>query len=448
MKVCFKRKKSGKEGRNLIFGDKMSSYDLIIAGGGLAGCAAAYTAAKGGLKTLLIERGKYPGAKNVSGGRVYAHSLEKLIPGFAEEAPVERCVTTERVSLLTEKETVTMEYASQLNPDFAKRSYTVLRAKFDRWLWSKAAEKGARLLASTRVKNLVETDGVFTGVETDDEKISAPITIIADGVNSIITRRAGLSQQPKPEQVAIGVKEVIEFDEQIMRDRFGCVGDQGMAWLFAGAPTDGEMGGAFLYTNKTSISLGLVMGLRGAESHKMGVPALLARFKRHPAVAPLLEGGKISRYPAHMIPEGGLGMTPRLLGNGVMVAGDAAAMCVNLGYTVRGMDFAIAAGQLAAETAIEAHAAKNFGFEKLSEYKSKLGQSFVLKEMQLYSGVPEALDNKRVFSVWPQLACGLMSDLFTIDGQPRSLSSKFWSRARETGAVNLMRDGLNLLGAL
>lgn len=426
----------------------MASYDVIVVGGGLAGCSAAYTAAKGGLDTLLIERGKYPGAKNVSGGRIYAHSLEKLIPRFAEQAPVERCITTEKVSLLTEKETVTMEYAGQENPDFAKRSYSVLRAKFDRWLWSKAEEQGARLLASTRVKKLIEEHGIFTGVLTDSEEIRAPIVIIADGVNSILSQRAGLAQKPLPGQVAIGVKEVIEFDEQIMRNRFGCIGDQGLAWLFAGAPTDGHLGGGFLYTNKTSISLGLVFGLHGADKEAPGVPALLNRFKKHPSIAPLLEGGKVTRYPAHMVPEGGYDMVPQLLGNGVMVAGDAAAMCINLGYTVRGMDFAIAAGQLAGETALEAHKDKDFGFEKLSAYRDKLAKSFVLQEMKLYSGVPEALDNKRVFSAWPQLACGLMSDLFTVDGEPRSLTSKFWTRARETGAINLMRDGLNLLGAL
>lgn len=426
----------------------MADYDLIIVGAGLAGCSAALVAARGGLKTLAIERGKKPGAKNVTGGRLYAHSLESLIPNFAEEAPVERCVTTERLSFLTDKEATTIEYSGPESPDFAKRSYTVLRAKFDPWLWSKAEAEGAELMPSARVDSLLSENGIFNGVKVGKKEIHAPIVIIADGVNSMISQKAGLAKKPLPGQMAIGVKEVIEFDERTMRDRFGCIDNRGMAWLFAGSPTDGHLGGGFLYTNKSSISLGLVFGLHGGAKDRPGVPAMLERFKRHPAIAPLLDGGKTIQYPAHMVPEGGLSMVPPLLGNGVMIAGDAAAMCINLGFTVRGMDFAIAAGQIAAETALEAHRANDFGFEQLSMYRDKLAESFVLKEMKLYSEVPAALDNERVFSAWPKMVCGLMSDMFTVDGEAKSLTSKFWNRARETGAIHLVKDGIQLLGAL
>lgn len=76
-------------------------FDAIIVGGGLAGCSAAIVLARAGLEVLLIERGDYCGAKNMTGGRLYGHSLEKIIPGFAEEAPIERVVKREKVSLLT-----------------------------------------------------------------------------------------------------------------------------------------------------------------------------------------------------------------------------------------------------------------------------------------------------------------------------------------------------------
>lgn len=427
----------------------MDKYDFIVVGAGVAGCAAAFTAARAGLNTLVIERGKTPGAKNVTGGRLYAHSLEALIPGFADEAPVERSVTRERLSFLTNEEAVTLEFAGKENPDPAKRSYTVLRAKFDAWLWSKAAELGASLLPATRVESLLKNDdGFFYGVKTDKGEYQAPVILLADGVGSTLAQKAGIARKPQPEQLAIGVKEVIKFTPEQMRERFECVGNLGMAWLFAGSPTNGHLGGGFLYTNKDSVSIGLVFGLHGADKEKPPVPEMLKKFKEHPAIAPLLDGGETVRYPGHMIPEGGLGMLPALVQNGLMIAGDAAGMCINIGYTVRGMDFAIAAGRYAAETAVQAHKTGRYNRDELALYIDLLERSFVLQEMTLYSKAPAALNNDRVFNAYPQLACRLMSDMFTVDGQPRGMISKFWNRARETGAVNLIKDGLQILGAI
>ena len=76
-------------------------FDAIIVGGGLAGCSAAIVLANAGLEVLLVERGDFCGAKNMTGGRLYGHSLEKIIPNFAEEAPVERKITKEKVSLMS-----------------------------------------------------------------------------------------------------------------------------------------------------------------------------------------------------------------------------------------------------------------------------------------------------------------------------------------------------------
>ena len=70
-------------------------FDAIIVGAGVAGCTAAYVMAKAGLDVLVIERGDTAGSKNMTGGRLYAHSLEKIIPGFAQSAPVERKITKE-----------------------------------------------------------------------------------------------------------------------------------------------------------------------------------------------------------------------------------------------------------------------------------------------------------------------------------------------------------------
>ena len=119
----------------------MSEYNAIVVGGGLAGLSAAIVMAKAGLEVMVVERGDDCGDKNVTGGRLYGHSLEKIIPGFAEEAPIERKVVKEKISLLTEGGALDIGFANEkLSAKPENASYTVLRAKFDAWLAEKAEE--------------------------------------------------------------------------------------------------------------------------------------------------------------------------------------------------------------------------------------------------------------------------------------------------------------------
>ncbi len=121
------------------------TFDVIIVGAGPGGCSAAYSLAKMGFKVLILERGKYPGAKNVMGGRMYAYALNRLIPGFWKEAPVERRVTREKLTLLCNKASVTLDFQDEelLDPP---NSFTILRAKFDQWFANMAVEAGATLV--------------------------------------------------------------------------------------------------------------------------------------------------------------------------------------------------------------------------------------------------------------------------------------------------------------
>ena len=422
--------------------------DLIIVGAGLAGCAAAYTAAKAGLDTLLIERGNFAGAKNMTGGRLYAHSLEKLMPGFAEDAPLERCVTREKISFLTDTDAVTMEYAAPKAHDPAALSYTVLRSTFDQWLCAKAEDAGAQLVPGVRVDDLMVRDGSVCGVRAGEEELEARAVILADGVNSLLGARLGMVNKVNPHTCAVGAKEVLAFTPEQMRDRFGCTENNGLSWLFAGMPSAGHMGGGFLYTNATSVSLGVVFGLHNAHKIQKSVPQMLEDFKNHPAIAPLVADGTLLEYSAHVVPEGGQAMIPELVRDGVLLAGDAAGLCLNVGYTVRGMDLAIESGRLAAEAVINAAKSQDFSAASLGSYKTSLEQSFVLKDMHLYRKLPAALDNERLFTAYPRMAAGLMADVFTVNGPSAPLRSKLWKHAREAGLLNLAKDGITFMGAL
>lgn len=121
-------------------------FDAIVVGAGVAGSVAALVMARAGLDVLVIERGDSAGCKNMTGGRLYAHTLEAIIPSFAASAPVERKVTREKISFLTEESAVTLDFHRE-QPDVPQHaSYTVLRNRLDPWLMEQAEQAGAQFI--------------------------------------------------------------------------------------------------------------------------------------------------------------------------------------------------------------------------------------------------------------------------------------------------------------
>lgn len=392
-------------------------FDAIIVGAGLAGSVAALVLAREGADVLVIERGNSAGAKNVTGGRIYAHSLERIIPGFADTAPVERRITHEKLAFMTEKGAMTMDY---LNGE----------------------EAGAQLITGIRVDNVVQRDGKVVGVEADGDILEAKVVILADGVNSLLAEKLGMAKRVDAANVAVGVKELIELPKSVIEDRFQLQGNEGAACLFAGSPTDGLMGGGFLYTNEDTLSLGLVCGLHHLKDAKKSVPQMLEDFKQHPAVVPLIAGGKMVEYSAHVVPEAGINMQPELIGDGVLIAGDAAGMCMNLGFTIRGMDLAVAAGEAAAKAVLSAKQNNDFSRNGLASYRQHLDNG-PMRDMRMYQRLPAFLDNPRMFTRYPEMVVGVAHDLFTVDGSaPVPMRKKILQHAKKVGFINLMKDGI------
>ncbi|MBQ6393571.1 MAG: FAD-dependent oxidoreductase, partial [Eubacterium sp.] len=233
-------------------------FDVIIVGAGLAGNIAAYLLAQAGLEVLVIERAEVPGSKNVTGGRLYSHSLEKIFPGFAEEAPVERKITKERVSFVTGESATTIEYAAEGLGEKGKATYSILRSRFDPWLVEKAEEAGAMYIPGIRVDEVIVQDGKAVGVKAGDEEMYSDMVLLADGVNSLLAQKLGMKKELDPSQVAVGIKEVIRLGEEKINNRFGVSSDEGVAWLFAGDVSGGNIGGGFIYTDKEDLSVGIV----------------------------------------------------------------------------------------------------------------------------------------------------------------------------------------------
>ncbi|ERT58005.1 MULTISPECIES: FAD-dependent oxidoreductase [Megasphaera] len=391
-------------------------FDAIVVGGGLAGSAAALTMARAGLDVMLVERGKFCGSKNSSGGRLYGHSLEKLIPNFADEAPIERKITQERLSLMTESGALSFQYSSDKLENLKYPSYSVLRSKFDKWLADKAEEAGAMVAPGQLVDEIIVEDGKVIGINCGGEEVDADVVILADGVNSLLAQQLGMKQELDAKDVAVGVKEVIELGEDVINDRFGLSGSAGAAWMIAGDPTSGNLGGGFIYTNKSTLSLGIVTTINDIGRVDVSIPDMVERMKAHPTIAPFIKDGKLVEYSAHLVTEGGLKMMPELVRDGIIVAGDAAAMVVNLGYTVRGMDLAIESGRLAGEAVISARNRGDFSKESLSVYTKMLDDSFIMKLMKQYQNLPGLLEDHMIFNDIPKMADDFASMVYKVDG--------------------------------
>jgi electron transfer flavoprotein-quinone oxidoreductase len=398
----------------------MDKIDAIIIGGGLAGLSAAYKLAEAGKQVILLERGDAPGSKNVTGGRIYVEPVRKYLPAI-DAAPFERHVVKEMITVLDDNSAVSFEYTNAKWRREPYMSYTVLRAKFDSWFADQAAAKGAFIIPKKKVESLIWEDGKVAGIKSGAEEIGAHVVIAADGALSFMAQKAELRGPHKPEDLAVAVKEIYQLDEKTIEERFGLENNEGAAGLYMGSVTEGLFGGGFLYTNRDTLSLGLVLGIEQLALNDRGLdaPSLMESFTARPEISRFIKGGELKEYSAHIISEAGIGTMPKLVTGGMLLAGDAAGFALNLGLTVRGMEFAVASGVLAAETAIEALNNDDTSATALSGYEKRLWESFVLPDMETFRNAREVLDRKRLFTVYPRFICELFDELFTIGDKPK-----------------------------
>lgn len=320
-------------------------FDVIIIGAGPAGSACAYTLAKKGKTVLVVERGDFPGAKNVTGGKVYTSALEQLERGLSVEAKLERKVVQEQI-ILADGEKATIIDCQ----DFP--SYTLLRSKFDRWLASRAEEMGTMLICGVRVDDLVDDNGKVAGIIAGEDKIYCDIVVAADGINSLMAEKAGLISKTRSKDVCVGVKEIIEMAPETINRRFDLKAQEGAAISIFGC-NKGIQSRVFLYTNLDSISLGAFFYPSEVLKSGKPVPQLLQELKMHSFINPLIYGGKTVEYAAHLVSaEGHPNIRKQLFKEGFLLVGDAAGLNLNLGYTVHGMDVAILSGIAAARAII------------------------------------------------------------------------------------------------
>ena len=250
-------------------------FDAIVVGGGPAGVAAAITMARGGLQVILIERGRFAGA-NFFGGVLYTHALAEVLPDYWQrQPPFERPVTEQGYWLLAPDSAVRFMHKSEHYQAGSRRGLHGIPAPFDAWFAAQAVQAGVVFIAKTTVTEVLrDTKGRVIGVNTDrpDGEVNAPIVVIAEGVNNLLTQKLGLAHEDLPPRyIALSVKEVIGLPAKDIEARFGLAGSQeGVAIDIFGDATLGLPGTAFIYTDKKAISIGVGLLWRNSSTITCG----------------------------------------------------------------------------------------------------------------------------------------------------------------------------------
>ncbi len=418
------------------------TFDVAIVGAGPAGISAACLLAAKGVKTIVMERGEYPGSKNISGGVLYGYDLAQVLPDYEEKnCPIERNIVESRLWFLSREGGYSLAYRDRVFTGERKNnSFTVGRAKFDRWFAEQARARGALVVCGTGVTDLLrDIHQRVVGVRTDraDGDIRAKVILLADGINSPLAAKTGFRPEPKSYQVALAVKEVVELGEEVIQERFNVEPGNGVTTEILGQVTQGMNGVAVIYTNRKSLSLCIGANLSDLSQHKIRPYEMMESFKEHPMVAPLIAGGKSIEYTAHWIAEGGYDAIPQLCGDGFLIAGDS-AMLFNALHR-EGSNLAMTSGRLAAEAILEARGKGDFSRSGLQGYISRLQNSYILKDLKKYRNFGRFLKtHPELFSSLPEWTSQAAREMITVNGVPKKEKQKvLWHQLRTE--IPLMR---------
>jgi electron transfer flavoprotein-quinone oxidoreductase len=425
--------------------------DAIVVGAGPSGTAAAITMAKAGLQVAMIEKGVKPGSKNVMGGILYTHYLEKVVGEAWKQAPLERPIIEEQIWMTTPEAAIRVLGYKNLRHREHPNSYSVLRAKFDEWFAGQAEAAGAFLIPETVVEELLVKDGRVIGVRTGREgDLLADVVVVCEGIGlgSKLLEKAGLKKPLKANQVALAMKEIIALDPAVIESRFNCSPGEGASVECYGDVVRGLSGMNFIYTNRDTLSVGGGALLSEMADVRLSADELIRRspneilnyFKNHPAIKPLVQGGETVEYLAKMIPEGGYKGIPKVHGDGYLVCGDA-AMLSNPVHR-EGSNLAMESGRLAGETVVHAKERGDFSESSLRDYRLRLDRSWIMADMRKYDGaVPLLEHNPRLIGKYPELLDRALNEFFSRDGVSKwDKQSRILRMFRKEGGVRMVWD--------
>jgi electron-transferring-flavoprotein dehydrogenase len=354
------------------------------------------------LTIAVLEKSAEVGAHGISGAVMDPRALRELIPDhMAKGCPIESEVTGDDVHILFEKSAFRLPFVPPALQNHGNQIVSL--GELARWLAAQAEERGVLIATETPAQvPLVDGERVI-GVRAGDKGIDkhgnrkptyqpgadclARVTVLCEGPRGTIAKqleqKLGLTRDRQPQVYATGVKELWEVPAG--RAQKGRV-IHTMNWPL---PAD-TFGGGFIYGLSDSLwYIGFVTGL-DARDPTSDPHGNLQRFKTHPLVKRLIEGGKPVAYGAKAIPEGGWYAMPRLYADGLLIAGDTGGF-LN-GGRLKGIHLAIKSGMLAAEQAFECLLAGDFSAAKLAGYEKKVAESWAGAEMRGMRNFHQAFD--------------------------------------------------------
>ena len=402
--------------------------DVVIVGAGPAGLAAAYHLAKlvkahnespattkklEGFSIAVLEKGKEIGSHALSGAVMDPRGIAELIPDWLERGCPAVPVTDDAFWMLTEK----WKLAAPILPPPLQNlgNYVISLGDFVRWMAPIVADMGVDLFAEFAATRVLVEEGKVVGVRIGDKGIDkngqrkqnfepgvdirAKMTILAEGPRGTLAKQLAemfdLHAGKNPQVYSVGIKELWQLPD----DRFPA----GEVIHTMGWPLDMDtFGGGFIYGMKDRIvDIGLVVGL-DYKNPTLDPHHEFQRYKTHPSIRAILEGGKMIAAGAKAIPEGGYFSMPRTFGDGFLIAGDSAGY-LN-GARLKGVHLGIKSGMLAAETAFNALVSENYSSTQLAEYESLFEASWAREELWKQRNFHQAFDHGAIAGVFNAVA--------------------------------------------
>jgi electron-transferring-flavoprotein dehydrogenase len=386
--------------------------DVLFVGAGPASLAGAIRlgqlakAAGRELEILVIEKAGEIGNHGISGAVMDPRAIAELLPDWLASAPIESPVTSDELWFLTEGGKIKAPLTPPPLNNHGK--YVASLQKMTKWLAEQAEAVGVQVFGEFPGQELLWNGDRVIGVRTGDKGVDhngnpksnyepgadlmAKIVVLGEGPRGTLAKQAiprlGLDDGRQPMVYAAGVKELWQLPD----DRYKA----GSVIHTLGYPLPREtFGGGFIYGMAGNIlDIGHVTGL-DYKNPTTDPHNELQRMKEHPAIRKLLEGGKLIRYGAKAIPEGGFFAMPRPYGDGLLLIGDSAGF-LN-GMRLKGIHLAMKSGMMAAETAWDALQADTYDAKTLSAFETRFKDSWAYGEMRSSRNFHQGFKN----GMWP-----------------------------------------------